>query len=668
MIGHRNATTILITLLAASGCRSEQNSARDVAPGVDARLALSSGGPGNGAGPGHAAAGARRLWVGEYTDFYASAVSPDGRYVTQVDWTTGDLAVRDLATGNLHRLTDKGPWEESGDYAQSARFSPDGHRVAYAWYDAGTSDYEIHVLDFIEGDDAAPRASGARVVYAGGVPQPASRMFDWLSDDEVLIGLYRADNSTALARLSLSTGSLDVLESFDWDQEPGRVEVSPDRRFIAYDQPSSSDSATAIQLLSADGRRETRLVEVPGEAAPLGWEADGSLLFHRGQSGDGAIWRLPLSDGRATASAVLVRENVPHLQSLGLAGDVLYYGLVVESPAYVTATIDFDGHQLRSLPTRFDAPGIGLIVGLAWSPDGKHVIYRVQDPTSAATRVQLRSADARLIREWKLELWPMRTVFGWVSDGNAVLVPARDRLERPGFIRIDLETGEETMARRFDSGGEMGKVFATSPDGATLYYTRHQLRDGVMDESFADIIAHDLASGDERPIRRVHGHGTLTVSPGGKWLALATGTRTGEAIHTTLQVVVTDGSQARTVYRGAGANSLLPFDSDAPPVGSVLFCQCHVVGWSPDSRSILFLDLVDRTSDDPVDVDLLRVWIDGGAVERVATIPDYDAGATVQPDGRTIAYRTGRWRGEIWALELSADPGRTADPVPEGRT
>jgi Tol biopolymer transport system component len=100
----------------------------------------------------------------------------------------------------------------------------------------------------------------------------------------------------------------------------------------------------------------------------------------------------------------------------------------------------------------------------------------------------------------------------------------------------------------------------------------------------------------------------------------------------------------------------------------VLFCQCHVVGWSPDSRSILFLDLVDRTSDDPVDVDLLRVWIDGGAVERVATIPDYDAGATVQPDGRTIAYRTGRWRGEIWALELSADPGRTADPVPEGRT
>ncbi|HUG13578.1 MAG TPA: hypothetical protein VMM78_01055, partial [Thermomicrobiales bacterium] len=134
-------------------------------------------------------------------------------------------------------------------------------------------------------------------------------------------------------------------------------------------------------------------------------------------------------------------------------------------------------------------------------------------------------------------------------------------------------------------------------------------------------------------------------------LALATGTRTGEAIHTTLQVIATDGSQARTVYRGAGANAPLPVDPDAPPVGSVRFCQCSVVGWSPDSRSILFLDLVDRTSDDPVDVELLRVSVDGGAVERVATIPDYDTGATLHPDGRTIAYRTGRWRGEIWALD-----------------
>ncbi len=149
-------------------------------------------------------------------------------------------------------------------------------------------------------------------------------------------------------------------------------------------------------------------------------------------------------------------------------------------------------------------------------------------------------------------------------------------------------------------------------------------------------------------------------------MVLATGTRTGETIETTLQIVATDNGQARTVYRGAGASSPLPVDPDTPPVGSVLFCQCRVVGWSSDGRSILFLDLADVTPDEPADVDLLRVSIHGGTVERVATIPDYDTGAALHPDGRTIAYRTGGRRGEIWALGLSDEAQATANRVPEG--
>ncbi len=49
----------------------------------------------------------RRLWVGTEPDFWASTPSPDGRYVSEVDWITGDLAVLDLLTGELRRVTDK---------------------------------------------------------------------------------------------------------------------------------------------------------------------------------------------------------------------------------------------------------------------------------------------------------------------------------------------------------------------------------------------------------------------------------------------------------------------------------------------------------------------------------------------------------------------------------
>jgi Tol biopolymer transport system component len=296
------------------------------------------------------------------------------------------------------------------------------------------------------------------------------------------------------------------------------------------------------------------------------------------------------------------------------------------------------------------------------------VIHRVDHPTAAGTWIQLRRADGRLVSEWKFDLWPMRTVFKWAPDGNSVVVPARDSRERPGFMRIDLETGELSMVRRLETGGEAGRVFAISLDGRMLYFTRHPIRDGVLDESFAEIVAHDLTTGEEKAIRRVHGHGNVTISPDGEWLALATGTRTGETIQTTLQVVASDGSEARTVYRGAGADSPRPVEPDAQPVGDVLFCQCQVVGWSPDSRSVLFLDLVDDAPDTPSDVELLRVPLDGSAVERVATILDYDAGAVLHPDGRTIAYRTGRSRGEIWALEVLPASVETDAHPPDGGT
>jgi len=44
----------------------------------------------------------RRVWVGQGSDA-SGGISPDGRYLSFTDWETGDLAVRDLATGQNRR-------------------------------------------------------------------------------------------------------------------------------------------------------------------------------------------------------------------------------------------------------------------------------------------------------------------------------------------------------------------------------------------------------------------------------------------------------------------------------------------------------------------------------------------------------------------------------------
>ena len=56
-------------------------------------------------------------------------VSADGRYLSFVDWSSGDLAVRDLTTGQNRRVTNKGGYEKALGEAEGNVISPDASRM-----------------------------------------------------------------------------------------------------------------------------------------------------------------------------------------------------------------------------------------------------------------------------------------------------------------------------------------------------------------------------------------------------------------------------------------------------------------------------------------------------------------------------------------------------------
>ena len=75
----------------------------------------------------------RQVWAEKNTDT-GGTPSPDGRYISGVDWDTGDIAVRDLESGEIRRLTKKGTWVENPvEYGLLSAFSPDGRQVAFTW-------------------------------------------------------------------------------------------------------------------------------------------------------------------------------------------------------------------------------------------------------------------------------------------------------------------------------------------------------------------------------------------------------------------------------------------------------------------------------------------------------------------------------------------------------
>ncbi len=112
----------------------------------------------------------RRVWAGPDVDVLGS-VSPDGRYLSCIDWTTGDLAIRDLATGKMRRLTSEG---SSTDIRGSA-ISPDGKEVAYNWFTKdGLLELRVVRLD----------GSGLRILYSNKEVFPFPH--DWSPDGKYI--------------------------------------------------------------------------------------------------------------------------------------------------------------------------------------------------------------------------------------------------------------------------------------------------------------------------------------------------------------------------------------------------------------------------------------------------------------------------------------------------
>ncbi len=92
----------------------------------------------------------RRVWEGSRVDTMGGP-SLDGRYLSFVDWSTGDVAIRDLVTGESRRLTNNKSYRGEPVFP---RFSPDGTQVAYGWFNYEDFSHDLRVVGI---EDSEPR-------------------------------------------------------------------------------------------------------------------------------------------------------------------------------------------------------------------------------------------------------------------------------------------------------------------------------------------------------------------------------------------------------------------------------------------------------------------------------------------------------------------------------
>jgi len=565
------------------------------------------------AAPGEASAPPtlRLVWSGTDVDTTGSP-SPDGRLLAVTDVATSDVAVRDLTTGKVRRLTRSGA---AGEHAYVATFSPDGRRVAYGWFDSKTRVYDARVIG-VDG-------TNARTLYHdnAGYVFPMAWTGDGAHVAVIADNWGTGERVKQIGLVSVADGTLRVLKTVAVDGLHDRISASPDGRYLVYHVPQR-DGRKDIFLVSVRDGRETLLVGGDAnDAMPIWAPGGGRVLFMSDRTGSSGLWMLEVVDGRAASPPELLKRDIgAGFVPMGFTRTgALYYGIDTGMVDVHVAAIDPDTGRVVEAPAPVGLQGVGANRAPRWSPDGKYLAYLSGRGPAAGTIVTVRTLETGKERDVPVNVAGI-TRLAWLPGAAAVLFAGIDSQQQPGIYRLDLQSGALSPVVRREPEISFGLVSVTR-DGRTLVYMASTIQTRTR-----TIVVRDLQTEQERTVTSSLSPSGLAVSPDG--LRLAIWTVDPATRRTAILVMPVSGGEPREVCR-----------LERPEV---------ITGqpaWTPDGRSLLFpARLQDKTV-------LMSVFSDGGKPRSFAITMEGLGEASIHPDGKRIAFAAGQAKSEVWAIE-----------------
>jgi len=582
----------------------------------------------------------RQVWSGPGVDIDGT-VSPDGRYLSFVDWQTGDLAIRDLDAGTNRRLTNKGPFTQSPEFALFSKWSSDGRHIIYQWH---TKDkiFELRIIDV--------QSSTWRTLYKSQTENDYVQPFDWSPDGKyVVAGLYRGASphtgkQIQIGLLSVEDGSVKIIkthfETLAADPGPWGFVFSPDGKYLAYDisQEEKAYEKHDIFLLSADGSTETPLIEHPAVDTVLDWTPDGNgLLFMSDRTGTGDVWFIRISGGKPQGNPQLVKPGLGSIEPLGISSQgAFFYGLQGGATNVYELGIDPRTGKISSPARKAALLYEGHNAYPDYSPDGKQLAY-ISSPSLPAVRprrtLNILSLETSQIRE----LNPNLVAFGyprWAPDGRSISVEGADPISRVwGIYGVDVQTAAVTPIVQVKKGVE---IFSHrwSRNGKSVFYTF-----GERGGQAGAIFFHNLETGQEEQLSgSPAGADDIDISLDGKWLALMN--RQGKK---TIRIMPTTGGELREIwgFEQLGNRVMTP-------------------AWSADGRHIYFTKLQESLSLGAMQ-DLYRVSLEGGEAQKLDLAMGQIRHLTVHPDGQRIAFSSlgaNPEQSQVWVMENFLPPDK----------
>jgi len=531
----------------------------------------------------------------------SGVLTADGKYIIGLNLEKGDVSRFEIASGQTSKITNKGPWGETDMSFQGQVLSHDGKRIIY---DSFTKDWISQVV--IRNLDG----SEVRTIYSE--KDYYSIPYDLSSDEKFILAL-RSKNETInnLTLISTTDGSVRELRyipsSFFMFEN---AKFSPDGQFIAFSfvrdgNPPHGD----IFLISSDGQNEIVVAGHPAEDRLLGWTANGkNLLFLSDRSGTWDIWTVSITKGRQQGEPELLKKDFGYYSEvLGISPDgSFYYKVNTPSGGLYGGALDLEAGKILVPPSLIKTRYIGPPYNLAWSSDGKSLLY-LSNRGSIGPGNNLITIQSNATGEERILKPYLRFVnqLSWAPDGNSIYTIGITEKET-GIYKIDAETSAVTKLKA------QGFAPRLCPDGKTLVF----IKPGMT------ITKMDIATGEESAITKTT---TLAwdLSPDGREVLFQT--------DSTVSKISLNGGEPKELIQG--------------------LAKYYFLNWTRDGRYIIARAQPSGMQTDEIS----RIWripAQGGAPLKLdLSVPNILFFA-LHPDNRHFVYSvTGETKSELWVME-----------------
>lgn len=616
----------------------------------------------------------RRLWRAP-VGFSVRSLSPDGRRVAFIDWGgvddpalrgEADLAVYDLTTERAHLVTHLPPQSVVATYPSSPVWSPDGNWIVYSYWDDDWTHQRLHVV--------RPDGSDSRILVDNEQLGQIEAMAFAPSGEFVVARIRGWDERFRIARVSMENGDVTILKT-EGKHPPHPLSLSPDGRFIAFDQLPADSERHDIFVLAIDGSAEFTAVSGPADDEVPYWTPDGSrIVFISDRSGRRALWSVEVEDGQPVGDPVLVRDNTGSLYPLGFTqGGGLYYSLPIRRTDVFTAQVDLGSGRMTD-PQLLADGFVGMNMLPAWSPDGRRIAFISRRGSGGDQHyVVLKNASTGEETAYVLPFTPADHIeIAWADDGSAVYLQSGSRGEYTCYL-LDTRTGKvREMERRQSAAFAGGDSYALTTDRQTRYLRSRAIRlagqnDFALFEDGSLSLAEDetllwvrdgvrrFADGvinmdDAEPLTPLNHMHSWRLSPDGKTLALAISSDPEVEVSDVLYLFSLEDGRLRELVRTAGEERRRQLPQQPELDETYVEQEILAIQWTPTGDRIIYAVGEGRTDPPP---EFWMVGTDGGQPERL----DLDltreqfAGASFRPDGGVIAFTDEERLRELWLME-----------------